>query len=163
MREWVVAGGLVEGPQGLLLVRNRRRNGTHDWTPPGGVIEVASGESVVDGLTREVREETGLTVTAWEGPVYEVEAVAEDMGWHLRVEMHRALAFTGNLVVDDVDGIVVDAQWVDAGACSAHLDECPLWVREPLTAWLGERFTEVRSYRYRVEGSDRSAMTVVRA
>ena len=38
-----------------------RRNGSSDWTPPGGVIEVADGESVLDGLTREVAEETGLT------------------------------------------------------------------------------------------------------
>lgn len=157
-----MAGGIVEGPQGLLLVQNRRRDGTLDWTTPGGVIEVADGESVLDGLTREVREETGITVTAWEGPVYEVDAVAVDMGWHLRVEAHRATAFEGEIVVDDVDGIVVDARWVDVGACAPHLDGCPLWVREPLTAWLAERFTASRSYRYRVEGRDRATMAVVR-
>lgn len=162
MREWVVAGGIVEGPQGLLLVQNRRRDGSLDWTTPGGVVEVAQGESVIDGLTREVLEETGITVTAWEGPVYEVDAVAEGLGWHLRVEAHRATAFEGELVVDDVDGIVVDAQWVDTGACGVHLDTCPLWVREPLTAWLGERFTGPRSYRYRLEGKDRATLSVIR-
>lgn len=157
-----MAGGIVEGPLGLLLVRNRRRNGTLDWTPPGGVIEVAAGESVLDGLTREVREETGITVTGWEGPVYEVEAVAAEMGWHMRAVVYRAMEFVGELVVDDVDGIVVDAQWVDVDACATtHLDGCPRWVREPLAAWLGERFTDVRSYRYRVEGTDRTSVTVV--
>ena len=32
MHEWTVAGGLIEGPQGVLLVRNRRRNGRFDWS-----------------------------------------------------------------------------------------------------------------------------------
>jgi len=53
VREWLVAGGIIEGPDGILLVQNRRRDGSLDWSTPGGVIEVHEGESVVDGLTRE--------------------------------------------------------------------------------------------------------------
>ena len=59
MRDWLVGGGLILGPRGLLLVRNRRRNGSWDWSPPGGVID--QGETVLVGLTREVAEETGVT------------------------------------------------------------------------------------------------------
>jgi 8-oxo-dGTP pyrophosphatase MutT (NUDIX family) len=158
----VVAGGLVEGPEGLLLVQNRRRDGSHDWTPPGGVIEVAEGESVRDGLTREVEEETGIRVTDWAGPVYEVEAVAEELGWHMRVEVHRAVSFEGELRVDDPDGIVVDARFVHPEACGEHLADCHPWVREPLGAWLVERWVESRSYRYRVDGADRQSLSVVR-
>src|SRR3954454_2526645 len=105
MRRWVVASGIVERDGQVLLVQNRRRDGALDWSPPGGVVEVADGESVVDGLTREVQEETGIHVAAWEGPVWEVEADAPDMGWQLRVEVHRALDFEGELRVDDPDGI----------------------------------------------------------
>ena len=83
MREWLVAGALVEAPEGLLLVRNERRGGHSDWTTPGGVIDDTDA-SLIDGLTREVEEETGLRVTSWEGPVYEVHAVALDLGWTLR-------------------------------------------------------------------------------
>ena len=162
MREWLVASGIVEGPDGLLLVQNRRRNGATDWTTPGGVIEVADGESVLDGLTREVFEETGITVTDWQGPVYEVEAEAADMGWRLRVEVHRAMAFTGELVCADLDEIVVDVRWVPIGSCAPHLEGCPTWVREPLSAWIDERFDESRAFRYRVDGPDRSQMTVTR-
>ena len=39
---------------------------------------VFRAESVLDGLTREVLEETGLVVTEWEGPIYEIEVVAPD-------------------------------------------------------------------------------------
>lgn len=162
MREWLVASGIIEGPDGLLLVQNRRRNGSLDWSTPGGVIEVDDGESVLDGLSREVLEETGITVREWHGPVYEVVAEAEGMGWRMRVEVHRALDFAGELVLEDLDQIVIDAQWVAPGACGPHLEQCPVWVREPLSAYLNDRWDDTRSYRYRVEGADRSTMTVVR-
>ena len=150
----------MEGPDGLLLVQNRRRDGSLDWSPPGGVIEVHDGESVVDGLTREVEEETGIVVTEWSGPVYEVAAVAEGLGWSLRVEVHRAVAFTGDLLIDDPDGIVVDARFVPVADCEAHLQGCHRWVREPLGAWLEERWEEARSYRYRLDGEKLGSITV---
>jgi ADP-ribose pyrophosphatase YjhB (NUDIX family) len=45
MREWFVAGALIERDGELLLVQNRRRNGRVDWSPPGGVIEHHTGEA----------------------------------------------------------------------------------------------------------------------
>jgi 8-oxo-dGTP diphosphatase len=160
VREWLVAGGIVESNDGILLVQNRRRSGSLDWSTPGGVIEVHAGESVVDGLTREVEEETGIIVTEWAGPVYEVEAVAEGLGWLLRVEVHQAVAFHGDIAVDDPDGIVVDARFVPLGNCGAHLESCQRWVREPLGAWLQERWLEPRIYRYHLEGDHMPAITV---
>jgi 8-oxo-dGTP diphosphatase len=114
-----VASGIIEGPDGLLLVQNRRRNGSLDWSTPGGVVEVEAGESVLEGLTREVQEETGIMVSAWEGPVYEVVAEAPDMGWRMRVEVHRAVDFSGDLVVDDLDQIVIDARWNVRCGCAS--------------------------------------------
>ena len=108
LTEFTVAGALVESPDGLLLVQNQRRNGTLDWSTPGGVID-ATDASLLHGLAREVEEETGLRVTEWEGPLYEVRATALELGWGMRCEVHRALGFDGTLRVDDPDGIVVDA------------------------------------------------------
>lgn len=156
----MVAGGLIEGPEGLLLVRNRRRDGSLDWSPPGGVIDVAGGESVRPGLSREVAEETGLLVEDWHGPVYHVEAEAESLGWRLRVEVHQAGSYRGEVKVADPDGIVVDARFVPAEDCLGHLARGQRWVREPLLAWLGERWDGERSYRYRVDGP--RPLTVVR-
>lgn len=151
MKEWLVAGALVEGPSGLLLVQNRRRDGRVDWSPPGGVVD--PGETVLGGLTREVAEETGLTVTEWSGAVYEIVAEAPDMGWNLHVVVHRALAWEGDLTVADPDGIVVDARYVAVDTCGTHLADSPQWVRDPLGAWLAERWVQQRAFRYRVLGT----------
>jgi 8-oxo-dGTP diphosphatase len=160
MRQWLVGGGLILGEGGLLLVRNRRRNGDLDWSPPGGVID--EGETLLDGLTREVEEETGVRVSAWQGPVYEVEVEAPGLGWHLRVEAHMAVDYSGELRVDDPDGIVVDAAFVATDACDDHLATCRRWVSEPLGAWLAERWEEPRRFRYRLEGDDPSRAVVTR-
>ncbi len=158
----MVASGVIEGPEGLLLVQNRRRDGTSDWSPPGGVIEVEEGESVLEGLTREVAEETGLTITKWEGPIYAVEAIAPGMGWHLMVEVYRAITYEGSIVLDDPDGIVIDAAFSSHEACMTRLSSTWQPTHEPLLAWLEERWSEHRSYCYHIEGESRAAMTITR-
>ena len=159
MREWLVAGGLVERSDGrLLLVQNRRPDGSLDWSPPGGVIEVHDGEAVVNGLTREVEEETGITVTAWDGPLWRVEAAAPGLGWHLRVEVHRALAWEGQVRIADPDGIVVDARFVGAEECGDRLHGAVPWVCEPMSAWLAGAAEPL--WRYHLEG-ERLALAVV--
>ena len=50
--------GVITDDRGRALLIQRRDN--HRWEPPGGVLE--PGESIHDGLRREVREETGLDV-----------------------------------------------------------------------------------------------------
>jgi 8-oxo-dGTP diphosphatase len=158
VREWLVAGALVEFDDGLLLVQNRRRDGRVDWTPPGGVVD--PGETVLDGLTREVREETGLRVHDWSEPVYEIVAEAPDLDWHLRVVVHRALHWDGELVVADPDGIVVDACYVALPECGRHLAASPPWVRDPLGLWLTERWDAGRAFRFHVEGTDPGSLRV---
>ena len=54
----VSVAGVVIDENGRTLVIQRRDNG--HWEPPGGVLE--RDESIIEGLLREVREETGLIV-----------------------------------------------------------------------------------------------------
>jgi 8-oxo-dGTP diphosphatase len=159
VKSWLVAGAVIEGPEGLLLVANRRHGGRIDWSTPGGVID--AGEDVLAGLAREVVEETGLVVTAWAELLYGIEVHAPDLGWDLRVEVHRAAAVEGSLQLDDPDGIVFDARYVDEPGCLACLADAHPWVREPLTAWVGERWGGPRTFRYRVAGRDPASLEVV--
>lgn len=151
MRSWLVAGAVIEGPSGMLLVANRRRDGSVDWTTPGGVVD--AGEEIVTGLTREVTEETGLVVEDWRRePLYRIEASAPDMGWELRVEVHQAVGVSGELSFEDPDGIVFDARYLSTPACHERLGTAPPWVHRPLRAWLTERWEGSRDFRFLVEG-----------
>jgi 8-oxo-dGTP pyrophosphatase MutT (NUDIX family) len=163
VHEFTVAGALVESDAGLLLVQNRRRSGAMEWSTPGGVIDETDA-TLLAGLAREVEEETGFRVTGWEGPLYEVRAVAPGLGWSLRCEVHRALGFEGQLRVEDPDGIVVDAVFAGPHEWADLLGPCALWVREPLLAWLEERWGphEHRAFVYDVLGTQRDQIRVER-
>ena len=65
------------------------------------------------------------------------------------------MAYEGELRVDDPDGIVVDARFVDVDACGEHLDGGHPWVCEPLGEWLAERWdhAETRPYGFHVAGA----------
>lgn len=171
MHSWLVAGAVIEGhvldlpeehgESGLLLVHNERHGGRRDWSTPGGVID--SGETAREGLTREVREETGLSVVAWEDLLYQVIVTAPDMGWNLRVEVHRAASVGGDLTIgDDPDGIVTDARWVEELDCRGLLAAGPRWVSEPLLEWVAERFEDRRSFAYSLRGTALDDLTVER-
>jgi 8-oxo-dGTP diphosphatase len=160
LRHWQVAGGVITDPRGMLLVENLRRNGQTDWSTPGGVVD--PGETPTEGLTREVEEETGLTVTGWSGPLYRVEVTAPDAGFFLRVEAHLAKAYTGSLRIDDPDGIVVSAEFVDQLTARSRLQGTSPWVVEPLLAHLEDGVADGRVFRYLVEG-DRSDRRITRS
>jgi 8-oxo-dGTP diphosphatase len=164
LHEWTVAGGLIETDAGVLLVRNVRRGGLEDWSTPGGVID-AEDADVLAGLSREVEEETGLIVSEWLGPLYEVLAHAPDMGWHMRCEVYLAVGFEGELRVDDPDGIVVEARFVPPDECHEHLVTGAPWVCEPLSEWLRDRWEPhtPRGFHYEVNGTNRESMRVVRS
>ena len=54
----VSVAAVITDDRGRALLIQRRDNG--HWEPPGGVLEL--GETIEDGLRREVREETGLDI-----------------------------------------------------------------------------------------------------
>lgn len=61
-------GGVVLDGDVVLLVRRAFPPRQGEWSLPGGRLEL--GESLADGVRREVREETGLEIEV--GPVVEV-------------------------------------------------------------------------------------------
>lgn len=158
MRRWTVGGALIRVGDGLLLVGNRRKDRSLEWTPPGGVID--AGEAVLDGLRREVLEETGLSVTGWSHLVYTVTVDAPDMGWQLRVEAWEAHGVEGDIVLADPDGIVEQVVHSSGADAVGLLAASPPWVRDPVGDWLADR--NGATYRYLLRGSQRGTARIER-
>lgn len=102
----------------VLLVRQRGGPFEGAWLLPGGGLE--AGESFEEALRREVREETGLEVSAAIREIarYDVRAGA----FHGRVRLYSG-AVSGSLRRGD-DGEPVE--WSDVDARAAH----PVLLRE---------------------------------
>lgn len=134
MQAYIVASGVIIEQGRLLLVQNERRNGSRDWSTPGGVVD--PGEEMLQALSREVTEETALLVHEWSAPLYtiDVDFVGRDMTLHAAV--FGSLRHAGELYVDDPDQVVVDARWVDLSQALTLLDTSPRWVSEPLRHYL---------------------------
>ena len=90
----------------VLLVRQRGGPFAGAWLLPGG--QAAEDESAVHALVREVREETGLTMT---DAVYVAGYRTSGEGYELTVLMYRGPA-TGSLVPERGS----DARWFEVEA-----------------------------------------------
>ena len=80
-----VGAVVVHNERVLLVCRGSEPLKGH-WTLPGGLLEL--GEPVIDGVVREVQEETGLVVEAME-LVELVDRIHREAG---RVRYHYAIA-----------------------------------------------------------------------
>ncbi|MDZ7703107.1 MAG: NUDIX hydrolase [Trueperaceae bacterium] len=135
-REFVVAAAILLDRHGrVLLVGNDWQGYGHvRYTLPGGVVE--RGESTIDALSREVREETGLIVTDVVHLAYAVHV--EDVRRNDRAISFAFLAhYDGLLNPRDPDGFIVEARFFPVEEVETMIPIPPL--REPLAAYLRDR------------------------
>jgi 8-oxo-dGTP diphosphatase len=120
----------------VLLIRQAAPGEEPFWAPPGGVIE--DGELVVEALTREILEETGLTVVAPARLAFvvqidnqrseQIHASRGPGGGFLATVWTFEADWRGELAPADPDGYVVDASFVSLGDAIQRLER---------TRWLG--------------------------
>lgn len=96
---------------GRVLITQRRDNGK--WEPPGGVLE--NEESIIDGLQREVYEETGLRIEP-----ERLTGVYKNMPKSVVALVFRAHVLSGELR-DSTETVRV--QWWDRDRVTSLLDE----------------------------------------
>ena len=88
---------LVTAPDGRILVQHRLPKPTNPWcglTLPGGHVE--AGENVVESTIREIREETGLEISALTACGYVDWFNPEDESRYF-VFLFKTSTFTGTL------------------------------------------------------------------
>lgn len=121
-----------------ILLQNRVKQDWHGYTLPGGHVE--AGESFVDAVIREMKEETGLTV-----PHPRLAAVKQfpiENGRYL-VLLFKAEQFTGELV-SSAEG---EMEWVERD----RLSELPTVADLELLLDVIER-EELTEFQYLVDG-----------
>ena len=135
-REFVVAAAILLDRAGrVLLVGNDWQGfGNVRHTLPGGVVE--RGESTLDALAREVKEETGLIITGIEHLAYSVHV--EDIKRNDRAVSFAFLAqYDGLLNPRDPDGFIVEARFYPVEEVETTIPIAP--IREPLVQYLKDR------------------------
>jgi 8-oxo-dGTP diphosphatase len=113
----VGVGAVIVHDSRVLLIRRGHDPMKGHWTLPGGVLEV--GESLTQGVAREVREETGLEVEVLEL----VELLDRIHHEDTRVRFHYVIAdylcrLTGGelLAASDADAV----RWVERAEWNSH-------------------------------------------
>lgn len=113
----VGVGAVIVQDGRVLLVRRGSEPLKGHWTLPGGVLEI--GESLLEGVVREVREETGLVVE----PVVLVELLDRIHREGDRVRYHYVIAdylcrVTGGVLraASDADAV----RWVERAEWNSH-------------------------------------------
>lgn len=113
----VGVGAVVVDEGRVLLVKRGAEPLKGQWSLPGGLVEL--GESLIDAIVREVREETGLTVE----PIELIELLDRIHRQEERVRYHYVIAdylcrvVSGKLLAaSDADAV----RWVERAEWNSH-------------------------------------------
>jgi len=139
----VGVGAVIVEAERVLLVRRGTEPLKGHWSLPGGLLEV--GESLTEGVKREVREETGLVVA----PVELIELIDRIHREDNRVRYHYVIADYLCRVAGGVLRAASDAdavRWVERAEWNSHsaLSLEPIMVRVIEAGWQRARELEAR-------------------
>ena len=93
----------------LVIIREFRVPlGNYQYGLPAGLVD--KGETIVDSVSRELREETGLAVTRWirtSPPIYSSSGMTDESIVLVYVECAREPSRIGNTASEDIETLLV--------------------------------------------------------
>ena len=114
-------GAVIVGPKGVVLIKRGKPPRMGAWSLPGGAQDL--GETVKEGLIREVKEETGLDVQVLE-IIDVVDSINRDPNGRLQYHytlIDACVTVTGGTLKAGSDAM--DAKWFS----SYEITELKLW------------------------------------
>jgi 8-oxo-dGTP diphosphatase len=132
----VGVGAVVVHEDKVLIARRGNPPMQGVWTLPGGALEL--GETLVEGVVREIREETGLLVE----PVELIELFDRIHRQHDRIQFHYVIAdylcrVTGGVLQAGSDADAV--RWIERSEWNSNVAVAPGTVLDSLTASVIEK------------------------
>lgn len=122
----VVAKAIIFQQKKVLILRKslkeRMAKDSHGWDFPGGSLE--PGELLMDGLVRELKEETGLTVKVV-APAYIYDEIQEEK--HLLIIKFACHQPEGELILSDEHDSYI---WVSLDELNQGV--FPEWMKEEI-------------------------------
>lgn len=149
---YFIAAALIRQREQLLLVRQQGPGDERPyWALPGGRIE--TNEFLLQGLVREVREETGLTIAEVGELAYAARLDNPVNEYQATTRVFEIAAWQGELAPGDPDRLVERAAFFPLAEAVAHLREIP-WpaMREPVVAYLEKTAPVGTIWLYRQRG-----------
>ncbi len=155
-----VSAVIRDGARLLLVQEQGIDNREATWMLPGG--RVAYGESPEVAVSREILEETGLSVTGTPHLVFsvEIDSQLDDL-----VGRWQALTYAceadGTIEPADPEGLIRTAEWVDVDEALDRLASVEWYDAEPLRSFLDGSAPDGTEWRYRLTGRRGAALRTV--